>query len=175
MKIYFIRHGQTESNRDGFMAGQSEPKLTEEGKEEVKNAILQLPNGCSVIYSSDLIRCRQTTEILNERLNLPVFYDTRLRERHIGSLEGRNFIDFLANFPEKDEYGQYNFTSFGGEASETLKNRLLSCIADIKKEKKGDKILVVTSGGVIHLLYAVFKKLTLERIHNSSIHEFEFE
>src|SRR5450759_198827 len=144
MKIYFIRHGQTEYNRDGLMAGHSEPKLTEEGIEQVKNAILQIPDDCGAIYSSDLIRCKKTTEILNEKLQLPVFFDARLRERHIGSLEGKNWQNFAANFPEKDDHGQYNFSSFGGESSEVLKNRLLSCIDDIKKEKKGDKIVVVT-------------------------------
>lgn len=174
MKIYFVRHGETQYNRDGLITGHDDAPLTEEGIQQVENTVSEIPVGCTKIYSSDLVRCRQTTAILNKKLALPVFYDIRLRERDFGSLTGKKIVNLDPIVVEKDKNQQYDYRPYGGESVENVKQRILACIEDIRREKSGDKILVVTSAGIIRLLHHIFKGEVQEKIHNSSVHEFEF-
>ncbi|MBI4224949.1 MAG: histidine phosphatase family protein [Candidatus Sungbacteria bacterium] len=174
MKIYFVRHGETQYNKDGLITGHDDAPLTEEGIRQVKNVIFSIPSDCTAIYSSDLVRCRQTTAIFNEKLLLPVTYDVRLRERDFGSLTGKKIADLDPIAIEKDKKQQYDYRAYGGESVENVKERILSCIADIRRKKKDGKILVITSAGIIRLLHHLFKGEVREKIKNSSVHEFEF-
>lgn len=172
MKIYFVRHGETQYNKDGMLTGQTDISITEEGIEQARGAVNNLPQDCTEIYCSDLLRCKQTAEFLNETINLPITYDERFRERNWGELQGKFFHEV------HDTLTHYNKNTSqippGGESFENIKNRLLSAIEDIKKNRKGDKVVVVTHGGVIRLLHDVLKGKIPETIHNSSVHEFEF-
>ena len=174
MKIYFVRHGQTEFNRDKRVTGHFDSLLTEEGIKEAENTARELPDDFDLTFSSDLTRCRQTTEILNRKLNLPVYYDARLRERNFGSFEGTSWKTFNPILLEKDKLLQYDYRPSGGESVEDVKKRLLSCIDDIQKNHKGAKVLVSTHGGIIRLLHHMLHGEIKEVIHNASIHEFDF-
>lgn len=175
MKIYFVRHGQSESNKNGTVTGQNDSPLTDEGIEETKRVLQEIPDNYSEIYSSNLIRCKQTAEILN-KLNLPIQYDPRLRERDFGSLSGKKFseMDATGEIKEKDKNQQYDYRPYGGEHVEDVKKRVFDFINYLNHKKTKGKILAITSGGVIRLLHSVFNKEIHEKIHNSSIHEFEF-
>lgn len=176
MKIYFVRHGESENNKKGGVTGQLDSPLTEEGRMQAQKTILEIPTDISAIYSSDLMRCKQTAEILNTKLNLPILYDVRLRERSFGSLSGKKFgeMDATGVMRQKDQNQVYDYRPFGGEYVDDVKKRLFACIDDIRREKKGKKILVVTHGGIIRLLHNVLNNKVEEKIHNSSVHEFEF-
>lgn len=174
MKIYFVRHGETQYNKDSLITGHDDAPLTKEGIQQVENTISAIPSDCKKIYSSDLVRCRQTAAILNEKLALSVVCDIRLRERDFGSLTGKKIADLDPTTMEKDKNQQYDYHPYGGESVEDVKKRVLACIADIRREGDGGKILVVTSAGIIRLLHHVFKGKVQEKIHNSSVHEFEF-
>ena len=177
MKIDFVRHGETEYNKNGFITGQIDAPLNEEGIEQAKKTLLEIPDDYSEIYSSDLIRCRQTAEILNQKLNLQIQYDPRLRERNFGSLGGKKFseLDSTGEMIEKDRNQEYDYRPYGGESVQDVKKRLFAFIEDIRRNKKSEKILVVAHGGIIRLLHNIQKGEVHEKIHNSSIHEFEFE
>ena len=77
MKIYFIRHGETESNKKGTVTGHIDSPLSEGGIEQTKKTLSEIPNDFQELYSSDLIRCKQTAEILNQKLNLQIKFDVR--------------------------------------------------------------------------------------------------
>lgn len=177
MKIYFIRHGQTEHNKDGLLTGQTDVPLNSEGLKEALAAKLQIPDGVTDIYSSDLIRCKQTTEILNENLGLPVTFDSRLRERNFGTLSGRTWEEegLMTELRSKDKNQQYDYRSYGGESVEDVKKRVLDFILEINNLKKEAKILVVTSGGVLRLLHNLFNGEIHEKINNASFHEFDLD
>lgn len=176
MKIYFVRHGETESNKKGTVTGHIDSPLSDEGIEQAKKTLLEIPDGFEELYSSDLIRCKQTAEILNQKFNLQIKYDLRLRERHFGSLAGKKFseMDTTGEMKEKDKNQQYDYRPYGGEHVEDVKKRVFAFIGDIKKYDKHKKILVVTSGGIIRLLHNILNGEVHEKIHNISIHEFKF-
>ncbi|MDO8660196.1 MAG: histidine phosphatase family protein, partial [Candidatus Parcubacteria bacterium] len=159
------------------MSGQTDVPLTDLGIQQAEETATKLTNDYSLIFSSDLTRCKQTTDILNREMKLPVKYDKRLRERHYGSLEGKKFsdVDPTGILKEKDIVLQtYDYRPYDGESFDDVKNRLFDFITDIQKDHKNKKVLVVTHGGIIRVLHKTLKEVMPEKIHNASMHEFEF-
>jgi alpha-ribazole phosphatase/probable phosphoglycerate mutase len=107
-------------------------------------------------------------------MNLPIVYDSRLRERNLGTLQGKSWLDMDLAMSDKDHNQQYDYRPFGGEAVEDVRRRLMDCISDIQKKSKDKKVLIVTHAGNIRLLHHTLKGKVPERIHNASVHEFEF-
>lgn len=169
MKIYFVRHGQTVSNKKGTVTGHIDSPLSDEGVEQTKKTALEISSNFSYIYCSDLLRCKQTAEILNQKLNLSIQYDARLRERDFGSLSGKKFseIDSTGKVKERDKNQLYNYRPYGGESVEDVKKRLFNFINDLSRKKTQGKILVVTHGGIIRLLHNILDNQVHGEILNS--------
>ncbi len=176
MKIDFVRHGQTEFNKQGFATGQINVPLNEEGIKEAQKVSLAISNDYQELYCSDLLRCKQTAEILNQKLNLPIKLDSRLGERDFGTLAGKRIseIDPSGELKAKDKNQQYNYHPYGGESVEDVKQRIFSFIKEMQSNANDRKILVVTSGGIIRLLHNILNGEVHEIIHNASVHSFEF-
>lgn len=148
MKIYVIRHAETNSNRNGI-AGDIEEDINETGvkqcieaREKIKDLKLDL------IISSPAKRTRHVTEIINVN-NVPVIYDERIIERDLGIYEYYKFedidrIDFWNYYPKK--YLEL-------ELMKNVCNRVNDFIKDIKNKYADKKILVVTHGGITRGFY----------------------
>lgn len=90
MRVYVVRHGETDWNRDGRYQGQCESHLTRTGTlQAVAVADALAPLGVRRVIASPLIRCRDTAAPLAERLAVPVQIDERLIEIAHGVWEGR--------------------------------------------------------------------------------------
>ncbi|OGI82240.1 hypothetical protein A3E95_01820 [Candidatus Nomurabacteria bacterium RIFCSPHIGHO2_12_FULL_44_22b] len=175
MKIDFVRHGKTEYNVAGRVNGQMmDDPLIEEGIEQAQKTKLEISEDYTIIYSSDLLRAKQTAEILNQKLNIPIKYDVRLRERSHGSLTGKTWDEMGPNQKEIDKNQKYDYRPYGGECVEDVRSRVFSFVEEIKKNNRNPKILVVTHGGIIRLLYHTLHGQIPEKIYNASVHEFEF-
>jgi probable phosphoglycerate mutase len=86
----FVRHGETDSNRCGLVAGSSDVPLTALGREQARAAAARLAGaGITAVYSSALSRARDTAEPIARALALPVTVIAELNERGWGELEGR--------------------------------------------------------------------------------------
>ena len=95
--LYLVRHGQSTWNRDRRLQGQCpDPELTALGREQVAAAaaVLAAEPPVDVVVSSDLLRARQSAEIV--AAGRPVVPDERLREQHAGTLQGVGTDDALA-------------------------------------------------------------------------------
>ena len=93
--IYVVRHGETEWNLIGKQQGHMDSPLTDRGIQQANALANGLVNrGIEFIYSSDLGRAFKTAKLISARLELPVQTDKRLRERHLGSLQGLAKKDF---------------------------------------------------------------------------------
>jgi len=174
MKLYFVRHGQTESNAKRLMYGNWDSPLTPEGVEAAMTTANEISQDFDLIYSSDLGRAKHTAEILNKKLNLPINYDARLRERHFGSLEGTDMLSTNKEMWQKDHVQEYNYRPWGGESMENVKERIMDFVSDMKKNSRDKKVLVVTHGGIMRLIYFLLNGKPAEKIHNASVHEFDF-
>ena len=93
MKIYIVRHGETESNKLGRLQGQIDEKLNENGilLAELTGDALKGVH-FDKAYSSHLIRAKKTAEIILERSNntCPIEIDDRIIELNMGTYEGKS-------------------------------------------------------------------------------------
>jgi probable phosphoglycerate mutase len=100
--LYLIRHGQTHWNAEERMQGWLDSPLTEAGRSQAaRNAELLEREAVEALWASPLGRTRETADILNARLGLPVTHDVRLRERHCGQWEGLTLADIERRWPEE--------------------------------------------------------------------------
>lgn len=92
VRVHLVRHGQSEWNVIRRLQGQTaHPQLTDVGREQAAQAasvLTALGFITAALWSSDLVRARQTADIIGERLGLAVVEDPALREQALGRFEG---------------------------------------------------------------------------------------
>jgi len=91
--FYFVRHGQTDVNKYGIILEDSDNiPLNENGVAQIENtAKLLKDKNIKVIITSPFPRARQTAEIINKELNVPIIYHDGLKEANTGTIVGENF------------------------------------------------------------------------------------
>ena len=153
--IYFIRHGETEYNKDARFQGHLDIPLSEIGINQAKQALENSKEyKFDKIYCSPLSRARQTAEIINSHHNVNIIEDDRLKEIYMGSLQGRFFKDLT------EEEQKLAFTEpdhFGGESHEMFCSRVVSFFKEI--ENTSENILIVSHGGIYRALYKYLNNL----------------
>ena len=156
MKIYLVRHGQTDWNLQCRIQGRSDIPLNETGKkqaEELKKNIAELE--FDVCYASPLIRAAETAKIAVDE-KCEIVYDERLMERRFGDFEGKVAKDCKwSNIIKGDLYDRRTNISEGG--METVKELLARSrgFLDWLKTKYPDdaKILIVAHGALLKTLH----------------------
>ncbi len=103
MTLAFIRHGQTEWNRQGLMQGSTDIPLNDTGRQQARDAVAMLDGWeWDVIVSSPLSRARETAQIVADGLGLelgPAYDD--LVERDYGPWEGTSSAEIMARWPDR--------------------------------------------------------------------------
>ena len=92
MDLYFIRHGQTDWNKQGRMQGSTDIPLNEVGlkqAQEVAGALLEKGLQFNKILSSPLSRALKTAEIINYKMNTTLEVHPQLKEFNFGKWEGQ--------------------------------------------------------------------------------------
>lgn len=101
MKVYLIRHGQSEANVKRMLAGCLDAQLTKTGKRQAAEVAKKLQGvRLDAIYSSDLQRAHQTALSIAEGRDIDVTIRAGLRERNFGEWEGRTFEDIQREEPD---------------------------------------------------------------------------
>lgn len=171
MKIYVIRHGLTEMNKQGLINGSLHDALAPEGYEQAKKASLSLPNTIKRIYSSSLNRAKQTAEILNEKLRVDLTHHDELKEVNFGDLEG---TPFLEEYKQRHKRQDYDWGP-SGESAEDVKKRILSILEKIKTENSDGEALIVAHGGIVRMLQFLETNEAMEEIGNASVYTFDLD
>ena len=156
-KFVFIRHGQSVNNKTKILSGQSQYPLSELGRCQAlslqASLCVYLPNFCS-IWSSDLKRCIETTELatgltFESTSSLPSLHiDNTIREINYGDEEGIDISE-----PEIRKYAftratQRDFHASGGESWFDVRERIFSFLE--KKCFENGNYLIFTHGGIIN-------------------------
>lgn len=163
-QVTLIRHGETEWNRLHRWQGHAPIGLSEQGFAQAAEAACHLTQaGITQIVSSDLIRCQQTTETINAALHVPVVYDPRLREVHVGAWQGMTTEEIQRWDGERFavyHHSPAHLRAFpGGESYQQLAERAVAALHDHLQEYSGGHILVVTHGGVIRAVLRTLLQL----------------
>lgn len=150
IKLHLIRHGEDEQDKVG---GWSDNHLTEKGISEVELLSNEIDEAYDLFVSSDLIRAVETSDIINEKLKMEIQYSSLFREVNNGDLKNMSKGNFLENYKELIFANlKMNQKYPGGESPIEFYERIKDAFAELLKNNKGKKILLVTHGGVITVI-----------------------
>lgn len=153
--IYIMRHGETNFNVEKRVQGHSNNPLSENGVQQAKDAIAKLKTlPIKAIICSDTYRAKQTAEIVNAELKLPITYDKRLREIGGGEFEGMLRSDVPKEALE-------NPNKFGAESPRDVFTRMKSFFDELKKNKV-DKVLIISHGYALNCALRVLNEPNLK-------------
>jgi broad specificity phosphatase PhoE len=174
-EFWLIRHGQTDWNLSGRWQGQSPdaPALNETGRAQALAILNQLPcadfgTGFATIYSSDLLRARQTAELIAAPLNLTVVLDPRLREMNLGAWEGMIGDDIKAQYPhEIEERKQNPFDAYApqGESPREVAERVIAAVNEIAGKHPNDSVLIVSHGVALAVMICHAQGIPLNEVY----------
>lgn len=155
MKVYIIRHGLTELNKQKKVNGEIDEQLAPEGIEQAKDAIPSLPKSITYIYTSPLLRARQTAEIISSKLKIPVFKAQELTEIRMGSLAGKSWEEMEggSELKQKHRAVEFDYKPYGGESAQDVKKRLITFLSKINGKHEDHEGLIITHGGIIRFFY----------------------
>ena len=152
MKIFLLRHGQTDWNLEWRMQGQTDIPLNEKGilqAEEAAEKYKAIP--FDLILTSPLVRAKKTAEIIAKPHNLEVKVDQRLKEMNFGEMEGRTPQDDKDNpnrkyyFEEPEKY----VPSKNGETFEEVDARVKSLLKELKQSEGIYNCVLLSSHGAL--------------------------
>ncbi len=141
--IYFVRHGQTDWNKNKVMMGHADIPLNEKGIEYAYKLKKELANEkFDLVYCSPLIRAKQTCDIIFEDREQKVVYRDELKERDYGKYQGtaKSSFDYNKFWNYADQEGIESFFEFAWPITRFISNELLPNL--------GKKILIISHGGV---------------------------
>ncbi len=188
MDIFVTRHGQTDWNAEQRIQGQTDIELNQSGREQaefVRDSVKN--NKYDLIISSPLKRARETADIINQVLNVPIIEDDRLMERNFGKSEGLTkavIREMEKEHPEITDVWNYkrNVQYNGIEGMQEFCKRVYEFLDEIINKYQGKRIFLVSHGGVFVPMYCYFNKIDLEslvdrngikRLENGEIFKFE--
>ncbi|PKU65967.1 putative phosphoglycerate mutase [Dendrobium catenatum] len=159
-EVVLVRHGETSWNASRILQGHIDSELNDIGRQQAVAVASHLSKqeDFVAIYSSDLQRAAETAGIIASRCNLPeAILDPSLRERHLGDLQGLTMRDaqkqkpiaykhFLSAKRDQELPG-------GGESLIQLHERCTSFLENLARKHEGERIIVVTHGGLLRELY----------------------
>jgi len=146
--LFLVRHAETDRYLKKISQGWANNPINDNGIAQTEICADKVQRlKIAHFFSSDLLRSKQTADILNKKLKMNIIYDARLREINSGSVEGKIKTelpeDFIADYKK-------NPHKYGAESQEDVFNRARSFI-DHLASKNIDNALIVTHGGFIRL------------------------
>ncbi len=160
MRLYLIRHGESETNRTKQFTGQTDVALTELGLRQaacVAGFFQTIP--LNAVYASDLSRAMDTARPTAQQHGLAVQPEPDLREVYAGEWEGHTFEELPGLFPEgfrlwRDNIGTSRCT--GGESMAEAVERADAALRRIAAQHPDDTVAVASHGGIIRGLIALW-------------------
>lgn len=176
LTFYFVRHGETDCNRDGILQGRGvDSSLNDTGRRQADALAKRLrPVRFDAVYASTLRRAQQTADVLAEPHESILRVDlSDLMEMDWGVLEGEGPSEKrdIAIQAAKDQWarGAYDHAVDGGESIIDVEIRAHRAVRTIlKNEEPGRTILVVSHGRFLRVLLASI----LDGYHLGQMNEF---
>lgn len=158
-KIYIIQHCQSEHHINNMTGGWTDTPLTELGKRHAEQIGLKLKTAIAgedyTLYTSDLMRARQTADHIGEHLGLDIVEETDLREINTGAAIGmtREWADANRN-PRKGSSFDIDYQEFqDGETWREFFFRVSHCMEEIVHSEQNN-LIIVTHGGTLGYIIA---------------------
>lgn len=160
--IYLVRHGETELGVEKRYIGHADCSLSPKGIERIKSlkdSFLQL--SISSVFSSDLLRARQTAEILFP--NIKPITMTELREINMGIWDGLTLREVKGKYPEMYEERIQNIGDFVIPNAETFRQCQKRALYAM------EKVISMSTGNVLICGHSGFFRVLLAGILDMNI------
>ncbi|HEX4714999.1 MAG TPA: histidine phosphatase family protein [Ktedonobacteraceae bacterium] len=170
-RLWLVRHGLTAWNIQQRFCGQSDIPLSQEGREQARHLAQSLqPATICALYTSDLLRARETAEIIASVRARPLVVQKLVswRELDFGAWEGLTYAEIAERFPTRLGFftdAQHDAPP-GGESLLQLQQRVLAALArviDASNALDEGDILIVSHGGPLRVLLSSVLGMPLER------------
>ena len=158
MRLWLVRHGETEANVAGLYSGHAPTPLTERGIAQAQTLGTLLRNvPVDNVLCSELERARHTTELILGDREIPVRNMPELNEMFFGDWEMRHHRDLARE--DAENYAVWcndwqNATPTNGEGFQAFSLRVERFIAQLDDYKMCQNLLVVSHQGVLSVLIA---------------------
>jgi isoleucyl-tRNA synthetase len=163
--LIIVRHGEAETNVNKICNGDPVKvyHLTKRGRQGIKKLAKTVKKfKADLIISSDFLRTKETAEILQQLLKIPVLYDSRLRERQFGVFEGRQYHELERFHVQANDV--FKVKPPAGESFAEAEKRVGELLTEINNNYQGKKILLVTHEDIIRVIYTYFHLLARDGI-----------
>lgn len=150
IKLYIVRHGQTDWNVQKLLQGTTDIELNDEGIKQAEELSKKIDlDKIDICFCSPLKRTRQTANILNGN-KINIIYDNMIVERGFGDYEGKliNFDLIVSQWDYK-----LNDSSHNIESIQDCLLRAKRFIDKIKQEYPNKTILIISHGSFIKTLH----------------------
>jgi len=156
-RICLVRHGETPWNAEKRLQGQIDIDLNAAGQAQADAAarwLSRLPVGA--LYSSDLLRARQTAGCIASRLGLAPTLVPEFRERCYGLFQGLTYDEARERHPDHYHAFQSRDPDYafpmGGESLRQFHQRVTDRLHRLAAEHAGQTVVLVTHGGVLDIV-----------------------
>ena len=166
-EFLLIRHGETDWNRALRFQGQIDVSLNDMGLTQARRLAQHLPNSgwgtATQLHSSDLTRAMQTArQLCNEQRVLQP--QAGLREQGFGIFEGKSVEELKQDMPDLWEQWrrfEADFELPGGESTRRFHARIMSHLTELAEQHRGERLVIVTHGGVLDMVWRTVHQLDL--------------
>jgi len=172
-EIVLIRHGETDWNRELRFQGHVDVALNAVGLEQARRLAVRLA-GETVqgLYTSDLMRAQQTAQPIATQLGVERVADAQLREQSFGDVDGMRVDEIQREHP--DAWAGWlrfdqDFRMPGGESMRQFHSRVIDAIYRLAADHRDQRLIVVTHGGVLDMVYRTARSLGLGGPRQSEI------
>jgi len=167
IEFLVMRHGQSVADLEDRFEGWLDCALTAKGLAQASGAAdwIAAQRHPDCIFASTLQRARQTVEIISARLGgaINVVYDDILKERNNGILAGMKKLEAKRDIIPADGFGPDESVK-GGETLNEFRKRAEGAWEKLLDESRpGQRILVVSHGGMIDMLFNCFLGLPFDQ------------
>ena len=112
-RVYLIRHAEAMGNINETFQGRTDENITEKGYKQLAELSKRFKEiSIDKIYSSPLIRTRETAKAVNKHHGIDIIYDERLIEINGGVWEGKSWADLPTLYPVEFNLGHMKCISF---------------------------------------------------------------
>ena len=184
MKVYLIRHGESEGNANKNKDGEKRDwNLTKKGKEQAKRLARELNKlDITEIYTSGLRRTFQTAEPYLKKKKIEFIEDKRLNEFKFGKHSGNweESIKLRERLAKKQNLPLSETRLPGGESFKEHYDKVSSFMKDLTKKKHEGNVLVFAHGGTNRNIIKWINNWDLNKHHsipqsNTAINELEWD
>ncbi|MGN0205255.1 MAG: histidine phosphatase family protein [Coprococcus sp.] len=177
MVVYFIRHGETDFNKQGLIQGRTDIPLNETGLSQAEMTAAYFRKEGAVfdrVYSSPLIRAHKTASIVSGWDMADIRTDERVQELAFGTAEGMDFKNLPENIMNLFTKPEAYVPPEGAEQLSALKDRCQSFLDELAamslREPSVHTVLVATHGAALRGILSCLDRCPLEKFWKKGLY-----